>query len=506
MTLSRKALKEIPKTSISDIPAEPLFELPEKVLQFGTGVLLRGLPDYFIDKANKQRVFNGRIVVVKSTVHGDTDTFTRQDNLYTICVRGVQKGKTVDEMMINASISRVLSAGHQWREILVCAANPEMQIVISNTTEAGLVLVEDNPDSSPPVSFPGKLLAFLLERYRCFNGSPESGMVIIPTELIPDNGTLLKRILITKSRNLKLDENFIHWLETANAFCSSLVDCIVPGSPPEADKREVSGRLGYEDDLMIMSEVYRLWAIESSSERARKILSFSKTDKRIIITPDISKFRELKLRLLNGSHTFTCGLAVWAGFPFVKAAMENKDFDDFITTLLLDEIVPALQSEKITTDEAGLFANEVLDRFRNPFIQHRWLSICLQYTSKMKTRNVPTIQQYYEKKGNTPRFMAAGFAAWLLFMRSEKKNGNQFAGIMHGIEYILQDDFAEKLNTLWNNAGTNMELLVSNTLKDTSLWGTNLTAYRGFAEAVLNNLRQLMELDPSAFFKKMVIR
>jgi tagaturonate reductase len=169
MQLSKKIIDQIKIEGI-DIPAENYFELPEKVLQFGTGVLLRGLPDYFIDKANKQKIFNGRVVMVKSTDGGGTEAFEKQDNLYTLCVRGIEDGKNVEENIINASISRLLSAKKDWDEILKCAANPDMQIVISNTTEVGLVLIKDNVHDSPPKSFPGKLLSFLYQRYKIFQG------------------------------------------------------------------------------------------------------------------------------------------------------------------------------------------------------------------------------------------------------------------------------------------------------------------------------------------------
>ena len=155
------------------IPDEKLFALPEKVLQFGTGVLLRGLPDYFIDKANRQNIFNGRIVIVKSTAGGGSDTFDQQDGLYTLCVKGIENGNTVEENIIHSCVSRVLSAASQWNEILQCAANPDMQVIISNTTEVGIVLdADDDLHASPPRSFPAKLLAFLYKRYRVFNGDP----------------------------------------------------------------------------------------------------------------------------------------------------------------------------------------------------------------------------------------------------------------------------------------------------------------------------------------------
>src|SRR3954465_11822395 len=117
MILSKYTLKNIDSSRVQ-VPEESVFELPEKVLQFGTGVLLRGLPDYFIDKANRQGIFNGRIVVVKSTSQGDTSDFDKQDGLYTLCVRGIENGKKVEENIINASISRVLSAQNEWEQIL----------------------------------------------------------------------------------------------------------------------------------------------------------------------------------------------------------------------------------------------------------------------------------------------------------------------------------------------------------------------------------------------------
>ena len=170
--------------------------LPEKVLQFGTGVLLRGLPDYFIDKAYKQGVFNGLIVVVKSTGNGGADEFSNQDCLYTHCIKGVKNNEVVDEIIINSSISRVLAAKTNWAEILETATNPEMQLILSNTTEVGIVFDEnDNITNNPPNSFPGKLLAWLHKRYQTFNGSKESGVAIVPTELITDNGTKLKMII-----------------------------------------------------------------------------------------------------------------------------------------------------------------------------------------------------------------------------------------------------------------------------------------------------------------------
>lgn len=237
-TLSKQILSQLHSGAIS-IPPVDLFGLPEKVLQFGTGVLLRGLPDHFIDVANKQNLFNGRILVVKSTNTGDTDSFARQDGMYTLLERGLVNGKHEEQVFVNASISRVLSAADDWHQILRAAANPLLQLIISNTTEVGIVWEESDVYASVPVSFPGRLLAFLEERFRIFNGSAEAGMVIIPTELIVDNGTRLRDIVTRLAMRKGHSDAFIDWLTNANDFCNSLVDCIVPGKLPVAEQSAI---------------------------------------------------------------------------------------------------------------------------------------------------------------------------------------------------------------------------------------------------------------------------
>lgn len=481
------------------LPAS-LFSLPEKILQFGTGVLLRGLPDYFIDIANKQGLFGGRIVVVKSTAAGSTDSFAQQDNLYTICINGIADGAPVQHEIINASISRVLSATSEWKAILECAENPEMQIVISNTTEVGIVLINDDIKAEPPTSFPGKLLAFLYRRYQVFNGDETKGMVIIPTELLPDNGDKLKGILLQLAAQNNLKESFINWLQNSNHFCSSLVDCIVPGKLPAAQKTAKETALNYEDELMITSEPYRLWAIQSGSHKVKEILSFHAAHEGVVIAEDITMFRELKLRLLNGSHTFTCGLAFLAGFATVKEAMDSPAFAAFIQALMIDEIVPAITTETITEAIAQDFAYKVLDRYRNPFIEHKWLSITLQYSSKMAMRNIPVILAYVERFEVVPQRMALGFAAHILFMQSTLREDNKYYGDYRGSEYAINDDQAAFYAEAWEQK--TLLLVVQTILANQAIWGLEANTINGFASAVTTQLEALIHSGAAALINQ----
>jgi len=478
MILNKENLKNINGNNVTK-PTIEILALPEKVIQFGTGVLLRGLPDYFIDKANQKGIFNGRVLVVKSTSKGGADEFSKQDNLYTLCVKGIENGLTVEENSINASISRVLSASQDWAEILKAAHRPEMQVVISNTTEVGIVKSEDKITDNPPQSYPGKLLAFLYERYQAFNGSAESGMVIVPTELISDNADKLKEILIDLAIQNKLGWDFENWLTSANHFCKTLVDRIVPGKLPVAEQKAIESELGYEDELMIMAEPFRLWAIESSNEKVKEILSFEKADKGIFIVPSIDKFKELKLRLLNGTHTISCGLAILAGFNTVKEAMADKDFSAHVLRLMKDEITPVVVNGDISHNEAIAFAESVIDRFSNPFLEHQWQAITLNYTSKLQMRNMPLIRGYYALKNEVPQLTALGVAAYIVFM-NVSKDGDTYTASANGKTYPVQDEFAEVLYEYWKNP----ESVVDNTLGDRRLWDKNLNNYPGFNAAV----------------------
>jgi tagaturonate reductase len=432
--------------SIATENVDALFVLPEKVLQFGTGVLLRGLPDYFIDKANKQQLFNGRIVVVKSTDQGDTDAYEAQDGLYTILEKGIENGSPIERTTINASISRVVSAKSAWQDVLACAASKDMQVIISNTTEVGIALVESDATSIFPQSFPGKLLHFLMERYRVFEGSHEAGFVIIPTELISDNGIKLKEIVLALANLKGLDAAFINWVNTANDFCSSLVDCIVPGKLPAAEKEPFEQKAGYTDDLAIMSEPYRLWAIETSSEKTAKILSFAGADARVILAPSINKYKEIKLRLLNATHSLCCGVAHLSGFVTVRDALKDNIFRSFISDMLLDEIVPLVADGDISLAEAKTFALQVIDRFSNQSIEHLWLNISVQYTSKMQMRVVPLVEKYMDQNGKAPKLMSFGFAAFLVFMKSKEVASQKYMGTYAGVDYEIKDDKAAEMS------------------------------------------------------------
>jgi tagaturonate reductase len=485
MKLSRKNIGSISSAAVSK-PDEKLFELPEKILQFGTGVLLRGLCDYMVNDANAKKIFNGRIVVVKSTDSGSTDAFEQQDNLYTVCIRGSDNGKIVEENIICCAISRVLSARKQWKEVLQTVHSPELKVIISNTTEVGLQFVQENVFENVPSSFAGKLLAVLHERFRFLNGEQ---LIVIPTELISDNGEKLRSIIHELATFNGLGDEFLKWLAANVKFCNSLVDRIVTKDPGQQLLDDIQRQLGYQDELLTMCEDYRLWAIEGDDE-VKKILSFATADNGAFVKPDIDIFKFLKLHLLNGTHTLSASLAYLAGFDIVKQGMEDKVFSSYVRNLMLTDIAKAIPYE-IEKSEIERFAYKVLDRFSNPFLQHKWINITLQNTMKMRNRNMPVILRYQQLYNKSPKYMATGFAGYLLFMRAVKKEDNTYYGSRGDDYYPISDDQAAYFYHLWNG-DLSPDVLIYQVLSNKDLWGEDISDFTAFRESVSEKLTEML--------------
>lgn len=488
----------MPRLNRTTHPA-PVF--PERILQFGTGVLLRGLPDYLVQKANDQGRFNGSIVIVKST-DSQTDEFSEQDNLYTVAVRGVQQGQDVSETTIVSAVSRVLAAQTQWDEVLRIARNPNLQIILSNTTEIGLNYVEESIFQRPPVSFPAKLTSFLYERFRSVGGSKAKGLVVVPTELVTDNGLKLREAVEKLAAYNELGKLFTKWLKFHVRFCNSLVDRIVTRPTDEA-KQTLQNEMGYEDELLTFTEPYHLWAIEGD-DRVRKTLSFADASTpEIIIDEDINFYRERKLRVLNGTHTLTMPLGYLLGLETVADEMRHPAMSRYVESLMLDEIVPTVPHYGTPgMDRAAVeqFARDVLDRFRNPHLDHLLLNISLQETAKMQARNVATIQRYYAQFNTVPKRMALGFAAYLLFMKAVREEKGQFFGevsVGSGVlTYPIRDERAAYFYGDWKTVKISkpdtINTFVKSVLSDLTLWQADLSALPGFVDAVATYLRALV--------------
>lgn len=478
---------ESPDLGVSVPPPETLV-LPEKVVQFGTGAFLRGFIEYFVDEANRRRIFNGSVVAVSSTGNTRDAVLNVQDGLYTLAIEGLEDGVARRTYRIVGSLARAISARDEWDAVLALARDPSIEVVISNTTEVGIALdPSDRATARPPRSFPGKLTRFLAERAAAFDYDPRRGLVVLPCELIDRNGDTLRAVVreLASPSHWSLDSRFLTWLDEAVLFCNTLVDRIVPGSPPRTEAERVERIFGYRDGLLTACETYALFAIESQDSDLRERLGFTAADPRIVITPDIRPYRERKVRILNGGHTISAPLALLAGLELVRDAVNDPRIGRFMRRVMLDEIVPS-----IDVPDAALFARDALERLANPYIDHALIDITLNATAKMRVRVVPSIVAYVARFGRAPASLAFGFAAYLAFMRGEMQTERRAAGLT-----VPNDTEGDRVRAAWHTVNlrsdTAIEAFARTMCADVSLWHTDLSALSGFAQLVGDHLVQI---------------
>jgi tagaturonate reductase len=348
--------------------------------------------------------------------------------------------------------------------VLHSAANPNIQIIISNTTEAGLHYVEEKLTHEPSISFPGKLTQCLYHRYIKLGNAPESKIVVLPTELLTDNGFILKHIIEKLIHFNDYPKSFGEWVNQMVIFSNTLVDRIVPGRLSNEDQQILFEKYGYTDSNAIMCEPYALWAIEGGQE-VHDLLTFSTVNEEIKIVPDISQFKELKLRILNGSHTLLCAKAITEGFETVFLAMSNPIFRKYAEELIFEEIIPSLPAE-IKKEDKLSFAKDVIDRFSNPNIEHKWTSIAVQYPMKLTIRVLPLLKSYIQTTGVSPTKMVACIKEVLHFLLSN--------------ENTSMDDISKDAINKINLSSSSKEEKVKNLLKDKTIWGEELTQWIKF--------------------------
>src|SRR5687768_10877956 len=465
------------------LPTGSQLTLPERAVQFGTGALLRGLVDALLDQANRQGLFGGRVVMIGSTGSGRDRAINEQGGLFTLVVQGLVDGAAKRDFQVVSSVSRALAASTQWAEVLRCAENPQLELIFSNTTEVGIALDEADAQVAPgevaPRSFPGKLAAFLLERGRWSRYDTALAPIVIPTELIEDNGGKLREIVVTLARRWKTEPEFLAWLEEVR-FCNTLVDRIVPGAPSEQYAAELRPLLPYEDGMITIAEPYRLFAIEGDAALRRR-LGFADADEGVIVAGSITPYRLRKVRLLNGAHTSFVSLAILAGCRTVREAVEHPALGPFLRSVLLDEIVPSLD-----VPGAEGFAREVLGRFANPYLQHQLWDITLQGTTKFRVRVVPSILDHVRLTGSVPRALTLGFAGFLAFQQGELQEARRRAG-----ESVPADSAGESIQSRWREvdaAPSALAAFVRTICSDTVLWGADLAAIPGFVDVVTADL------------------
>lgn len=459
--------------------------LPEKVIQFGEGNFLRAFVDWMFHQMNKNNLFNGRVVVVQPIAQGLVDKLNEQDGLYTLFLRGLQDGKATEKKEIISSVSRGINPYTDWDAYLACAENPDIEYVISNTTEAGIAYDKnDTLDMTPPSSYPGKLTAYMYHRFKHFNGDSEKGMVIIPCELIDRNGDNLKKIILQLADDWKLPEDFKNWVKEHNIFLNTLVDRVVTGYPRDEIK-DILEKLGYEDELVDTGELFHLWVIEGPKELAER-LPFTKIGLNVIWTDDMTPYRTRKVRILNGAHTSSVPAAFLYGLETVGEMMDHEVLGKFTRRIIYDEIIPSIDLDKDMLTE---FADAVVERFQNPYIKHYLISILLNSSSKFKTRDLPSILEYQKLHGRLPERLTFSLAALIAVYKDGKVKGSEMKARREKGKFTMKDDllaltFYEETWKIFDGSRSSAISVAKKVLANTQMWDQDLNNVEGLTEKV----------------------
>ena len=462
-------------------------ERPVRVMQFGEGNFLRAFVDYMIDIANEKTDFNGSVVLVKPISFGSLDMFHEQDCRYTVILRGLVDGQPVEMSRGITSVSDAVDCYGEYEKYAALAKEETLRFVVSNTTEAGIVLDEsDSFDLCPPKSYPGKLCKFLFERAEAFDYASDKGLVMLPVELIDDNGIMLKRCVKALAKLWNLGEKFEKWLDEACVFTSTLVDRIVTGYPRGEDTA-IWEKLGYEDRLLVTGEPFALWVIESDKDISNE-LPLPQCGLPVIYTDNQKPYKQRKVRILNGAHTSFVPAAFQCGYDYVLDAMNDPTILGFMQKTLYDEVIPTLALPK---EDLMAFAEAVTGRFQNPFIKHALLAICLNSVSKWRARCMPSLLGYVEKEGKLPERLSFSLASLMALYHGGALKDGKLECVREGQPYTLQDD-APVLAFFAENSGKPAMEMAQLFLSNEGFFGQDLTAVPGLLEYVGKALEEIL--------------
>ena len=454
-------------------------ERPVKVVQFGEGNFLRAFVDYMIDIANEQGKFDGDIVLIKPIEFGNLENFHKQGCQYTVSLRGIVDGEA---KVLNRQVTSVADAVDSYGEYdkyMSLAEIDTLRFVVSNTTEAGIVFdAADRFELEPPKSFPGKLTKFLYHRFETFAGDPRKGLIMLPVELIDDNGIMLKKCVMQLIDLWGLGEAFKTWVQEACVFTSTLVDRIVTGYPKATEEEEWE-KLGYIDRTMVTGEPFALWVIESEKDISKE-LPLPDAGLPVIFTDNQKPYKQRKVRILNGAHTSFVLASYLAGNDYVKESMDDDDIRNFMLGTLYEEVIPTLTLPK---DELEAFAAAVIGRFNNPYVKHALLAISLNSVSKWRARCMPSFLGYVEKEGKLPARLTFSLAALMAFYTGSQIRDKALIGSRNGQEYNIMDD-QEVLEFFAANSSKDTKEFVSAFLGSVNFFGQDLNEVAGLTDAV----------------------
>ena len=452
-----------------------------KIMQFGEGNFLRAFTDWIIQKMNDSGKYEGHVVVVQPLSFGRVKELEEQDGLFTLYLQGLNNGEVVKTHEVIDVLDDFINPYSQYDKFLKYAESEDLEVVISNTTEAGIVLDESDTDfENTPKTFPGKVLALLRHRYEHFNKDVTKGLSFICCELIDYNGDELRKCVLGLAKVKGYEQEFINWINEACHFTSTLVDRIVPGYPRDEIK-EITEELGYIDNNIVKGEIFHLWVLQKE-ETIERLFPCDKVGLNVIYADSITPYKQRKVKILNGCHTCLVPVAYLYGIDTVRESIENEHIGQFTKEFVFDEVVPTI---KLPHDQMVSFANSVFERYLNPFVRHELMSIALNSISKYKARVMQTVKDYYEINNTLPTHAMFSLASLIKFYFGERNEN----------EAINLNDDPKHLQFFANLKERNLSEaeIVKEVLANEDMWQEDLNQFANMHEVVTSYLKLINE-------------
>lgn len=417
-------MKTIASTSLPARVQQPRYDrqqLRSRIVHFGFGAFHRAHQALLTNRVLNEKGGDWGICEI-SLFSGDVlmSQLRAQDHLFTVLEKGAEGNQAIVVGAVHECLNAKLDS---LAAIIEKFCEPQVAIVSLTITEKGYCIdpatgkldmhntriLHDLENPTEPHSAPGILVEALHRRRE--RGLPP--FTVLSCDNIPDNGHVVKNAVLGMAQ--KRSAELAGWIDAHVSFPGTMVDRIVPAAT-ENSLAEITQELGVEDPCAISCEPFIQWVVEDNFVAGRPEWEAAGVQ----MVKDVLPWEQMKLRMLNGSHSFLAYLGYLAGYAHINECMEDASFREAARRVMLNEQAPTL---RITDVDLTAYADSLIDRFANPALQHRTWQIAMDGSQKLPQRMLDGIRVHLERKSAWP-LLALGVAGWIRYVSGTDERGD----------------------------------------------------------------------------------
>ena len=470
------------------IPSYDRRKIEVGIVHLGIGAFHRAHQAFYTDQVLEKDGGDWAICGVSLKRPEVRDQMVPQDGLYSL----VEQDASGNPIKIIGAVKEVLFAPEDPEAVLKKMASPDTRVVSLTVTEKGYChdpafgsLNFQHPDilndlKSP--SQPASAIGFLVQALSLRRDSGIKAFTVLSCDNLPENGKTLQKLVLEFAN--RRDPDLAIWIEKEATFPCCMVDRIVPATS-ESDRDEISARLGVRDEAMVVTEPFSQWVIEDDFVNGRPTWENVGAE----MVEDVRPFEEMKLRMLNGTHSTLAYLGYLAGMEYVSEAVQQPVFEKFLRNMMKEEIMPTLKlPESVNLDQ---YQNALIERYQNPALKHRLWQIAMDGSQKLPQRLLGTLRDRIATETSFKRLVLA-VAGWMRYILGRDEQGNNIE---------IRDPLAEVYRKISLESGmlrketpsvTSINAYVSQILSIKEIFGVDLPDNPHFRNAVTREFEKLM--------------